>query len=55
MARTIRLLGKQQIHSHHPLVDVLESTDKLGSPVLVLVGMVIPLVPLFVQILTKTV
>jgi hypothetical protein len=33
----------------------MESTDKLGGAVLVLVGMVMPLVPFFVQILTKTV
>jgi hypothetical protein len=34
---------------------ILESTDKLGRAVLVLVGMLMPQVPLFVQIFIKTV
>ena len=54
MATTSRSLGNQHIQIHHPLtVCMKEEHVYLGEWGLVLVGLLQPLVPLFVQILTR--
>jgi hypothetical protein len=56
MAITSRSLGNYHIHLHHPLeVCIKEENIYLGERGLVFVGLLQPLVPLFVQILTRTV
>jgi hypothetical protein len=56
MARTFRSLGKKHIQVTPCFGSMDEGrTDILQSGVLVLVGLLQPLVPLFVQIFTRTV
>jgi hypothetical protein len=55
MAITSRSLGNSQLHLHHPLaICIKEEHMHLREPWLVLVVLLQPLVPLFVQILTRT-